>query len=206
MLPKSPAFELELHQVQGAEKAANVRYQYELAIWNQLSPEDPDKTPRPKPRRYSVGDTTIEAVVSLLGRTPRGLLLACDEAAVFFERMNAYLFLLTAFQTGLRLSELFGLAWDDIDFAGHAIEVRRGYSHGRFSTPKSRKGRRVDMSDQLAQTLLEHRQVIQVLHGRLPVTDVTPQGGKASSVQLVFPNQSGGPADGDNFLKRMFVP
>lgn len=117
-----------------------------------------------------------------------------------------YPFLLTAFRTGLRLGELLGLAWDDIDFAGHAIEVRRGYSHGRFSTPKSRKGRRVDMSDQLAQTLLKHRQVIQILHGRLPVTDVTPQGGKSCSAQLVFPSQSGGPTDGDNFRKRVFVP
>jgi integrase len=53
----------------------------------------------------------------------------------------------------VRFGEAIGLQWGDIDFQGRFIEVRRTLSHHRLSTPKSRKGRRVDMSLQLTETL-----------------------------------------------------
>jgi integrase len=60
-----------------------------------------------------------------------------------------YPFYLTAFRTGMRLGELLGLKWGDIDFFGKFIHVRRSFKLGRFSTPKNGKTRRVDMSDML---------------------------------------------------------
>ena len=58
-----------------------------------------------------------------------------------------YPLLLTAFRTGMRLGELLGLAWADIDFAANSIHVQRSYSHGHWSTTKSHKSRLVDMDD-----------------------------------------------------------
>lgn len=108
--------------------------------------------------------------------------------------------LLCAFRTGMRLGELLGLAWDDIDFGGNTIEVRRAYSHGHFSTPKSGKSRTIDMSDQLRQTLLAHQgDVAKRFGGRLP----THQDGDRT-LRLVFPSEQGGPTDGDNFRHRVF--
>ena len=47
----------------------------------------------------------------------------------------------------MRQGELVGLAWEDVHFDSNTIAVRRAYSHGNFTTPKSGKSRVVDMSD-----------------------------------------------------------
>ena len=114
-----------------------------------------------------------------------------------------YALILAAFRTGMRLGELLGLAWADIDFEASAIEVRRSYTHGRWSTPKSQKSRRfVDMSDQLRAILLEHREIIRHrFGGQRPVTRL----GDGTLVELVFPSDVGGPLDGENFRHRVFV-
>ena len=67
-----------------------------------------------------------------------------------------YPLFLTALRTGMRLGELIALQPGDLDFNGGFIEVRRAYSRGRLSTPKSGKSRRVDMSNGLAETLQKH--------------------------------------------------
>jgi integrase len=65
-----------------------------------------------------------------------------------------YPLFLCALRTGMRLGELFGLQWGDIDFQGHFIEVRRTVKDGgQVFPPKNGKIRRVDLSDQLADTL-----------------------------------------------------
>lgn len=66
---------------------------------------------------------------------------------------TSYPFVSLLARTGLRLGEAVGLQWGDIDFNGRFIEVRRTRSNWRITTPKSGKGRRVDMSRQLAETL-----------------------------------------------------
>lgn len=67
------------------------------------------------------------------------------------------LYLAAAF-TGLRLGELLGLRWEDVDFAGSTIRVRRNWSGGREGTPKSGRGRAVPMMDEVAATLTPRRQ------------------------------------------------
>jgi integrase len=57
----------------------------------------------------------------------------------------------------MRKGELRALEWGDLDFRGRFIEVRRGFSKENLSTPKSGKPRRVDMSDQLAAVLTDHK-------------------------------------------------
>eukprot|EP00913_Durusdinium_trenchii_P006217 g5829.t1 len=100
---------------------------------------------------------------------------------------------------------LLGLAWADVDFEANAIEVRRSYSHGHFDTPKSHKGRRVDMSDQLASALQGHRSALLARNGgRQPTTEVPGRRKAEAAVQLVFPSATGGPRDGDNLRRRVF--
>jgi integrase len=57
-------------------------------------------------------------------------------------------------RTGLRLAEALALQWEDVHFRAREIRVARGFSRGHLDTPKSRHGRTVDMSQQLARTLV----------------------------------------------------
>jgi len=55
----------------------------------------------------------------------------------------------------MRLGELLGLQWGDIDWQSKFIHVQRSYKNLRISPTKTGKNRRVDMSDQLAETLFD---------------------------------------------------
>jgi len=81
-----------------------------------------------------------------------------EEVALFLETCLKYYpehypFFLTAFRTGMRLGELLALKWGDIDWHGKFILVRRSYKRGRIDHTKTGKQRRVDMTDQLIDTL-----------------------------------------------------
>jgi integrase len=67
-----------------------------------------------------------------------------------------YPFFLCAFRTGARLGELLALQWGTVDWNGKFIEIRQSYKLGRFSSTKTGKARRVDMSNQLLETLRSH--------------------------------------------------
>jgi len=64
-----------------------------------------------------------------------------------------YPFFMCAFRTGMRLGELLGLQWGDVDWNAKFIEVKRSYKLKSFNPPKNGKVRKVDMSDQLVGTL-----------------------------------------------------
>jgi len=71
------------------------------------------------------------------------------------EHFTAYYpFFLCAFRTGMRLGELLGLSWDDIDWNGRYINVRRSYKKKVVGPTKTGRSRRVDMSKQLCEVLL----------------------------------------------------
>jgi integrase len=97
----------------------------------------------------------------LLTKTPRVkeiVPLTRDELrlllAALQEHFPAYYpIFLTLARTGIRLGEGLALKWEDVDWHGGFIEIRRNFRKGRISTPKSHKQRRVDMSTQLADTL-----------------------------------------------------
>ena len=66
---------------------------------------------------------------------------------------GSYPFVSLLARTGLRLGEAIALQWGEVDFAGHFLTVKRTWSNRRLTTPKSGKSRKVDMSQQLADTL-----------------------------------------------------
>lgn len=77
--------------------------------------------------------------------------------------------LLCGVRAGLRMGELIGLRWGDVDFHGGFLEVRRAVVMGDVTTPKNHKIRRVDMSPQLVdrlQRLKEIRQLEVMAHGK----------------------------------------
>ena len=93
--------------------------------------------------------------------------------------------LLTAVLTGMRQGELFGLQWEDIDFARHQVHVRRSLWHGTLGTPKSRRSRRaIDMPPTLEQAL--------------------QQQSTTRRSEFVFCSERGTPLDADNFRHREF--
>lgn len=104
--------------------------------------------------------------------------------------------ILTAARTGLRFSEWTALRPEDLDFRHGAILVRRGCYHGVVTTPKSGKGRRVDMSRQLAAVLqgwLTLREAEAAVEGRPPGL-------------WLFPGANGKPVDRDTFAYRAWRP
>jgi integrase len=79
-------------------------------------------------------------------------------------------FLLTGAYTGMRLSELLGLGWDDVDFAAGVIHVRHQLARGRRGVPPRRvppktraSDREIPLLPQLATVLREHKR-----HSRFP--------------------------------------
>ncbi len=70
-----------------------------------------------------------------------------------FPLLERTLTILTA-ATGLRISECLGLQWQDIDYNGHRILVRRRWIDGDIDGPKTRaSGRPVPLSEALAEVL-----------------------------------------------------
>ena len=86
--------------------------------------------------------------------------LTKEETAVLLDAFDRhfprhYPMALTLCRTGMRLGEVIGLQWGDIDFHGRFLTVQRGRSKSRTETPKNGKSRRVDMSRQLTDMLLQ---------------------------------------------------
>lgn len=64
----------------------------------------------------------------------------------------------TAVMTGMRRGEILGLQWDDVDFKGNVIRVRRSISNGEIQLPKTEKSRRaVQVGPTLLKTLRAHK-------------------------------------------------
>jgi integrase len=111
---------------------------------------------------------------------------------------------LTALRAGLRKGELIALKWGDIQFGedendrNRYILVQRNYAQGRFTSPKSNKSRRVDLSRQLRNELLalrEQRLLAAIMAGKASIAD-----------DLVFPSQAGTVIKPDNIVPRYMEP
>lgn len=70
---------------------------------------------------------------------------------------------LLALRTGMRLGELFGLQWEDIDFQRKVITVQRSIVCGIVGTPKNGKTRHIPFTDEVGRILFERRKA----HGLL---------------------------------------
>lgn len=104
---------------------------------------------------------------------------------------------LLAVASGLRLGELFGLQWKDVDLDGGAITVQYTLSEVngklKLTEPKTAKGRRrVELPGIAVDALLEHRKLM------------LTEGNLASG--YVFVNRSGGPLRRSHFHAQQFKP
>jgi integrase len=61
--------------------------------------------------------------------------------------------IVTASHTGLRVGELAGLEWDDVDFARHQLRIARNLVRGHLGTPKNGRTRYVPLTPEIAQEL-----------------------------------------------------
>jgi integrase len=111
---------------------------------------------------------------------------------------------MVALRAGLRRGELVALRWGDIQFGDDSehpnrfILVQHNYVRREHTTTKSKKSRRVDMSRELRNNLLELRDARLLrayLEGKTDISD-----------GLVFPSPEGGILDPDNLYHRYFVP
>jgi integrase len=132
--------------------------------------------------------------------------LTREEAQLFLEGVDAdfQLLFLTLLRTGMRWGEAAALRWGDIQFGtseedqNRFIWVRRNWVHGKFTSPKSKKTRRIDLSRQLRRALLEARDT-RMLNAYL-------KGHANLSDELVFPSEAGSVLDHSNVYSRHFLP
>ncbi len=134
--------------------------------------------------------------------------LAREEAETFLQAAKAlcpdrYPLFLTGLRTGMRLGELLAVEWDDIQFgesetdSNRFILVCHNYTHGKFTSPKNRRERRVDLNAELRSVLIElrDRRMLEAM-----------QRGEFEVTGLVFPSETGGPLDSRNVYHRDFLP
>ena len=104
----------------------------------------------PKIKWYPVDKT---GRVDFLLREESDRLLAAAASEPFWYRM-----ILTALRTGLRLGELIGLEWGDIDLDSGQLTVARSVVLGIAALPKSKKTKYVPIASDLAACLAAARQ------------------------------------------------
>jgi integrase len=136
-----------------------------------MTPEDrPEK--RAQARAYEWSDEEIASVFSAAEKLAEGKRARVDYTPL----------LRTAVFTGLRLGELLGLQWQDVDFGERVIVVQRQWTKTHeFSTPKTAAGiRRVPLTEGMVALLKVEKESA---FGR----------GRAKPDDLVFPCREGGP-------------
>ncbi len=96
---------------------------------------------------------------------------------------------LTAIMTGARQGELLGLKWDDINWKNKQVHIQRTFNKGRFFIPKTKGSRRhIDLAPVVVRELKRWRLAC-------PTNDL----------DLVFPNEAGGPMNYSNMVQRYFL-
>lgn len=107
-----------------------------------------------------------------------------------------YALVVCGFRTGLRIGEIIGLQWQDIDFFQRLILVQRNITRGKITTPKSRSSRRyVRMTSQLAEILKQHK---------TRMAERTLKRGWGSMPDWIFTNEDGSPLNYGNFIHRVW--
>ena len=111
---------------------------------------------------------------------------------------------LMALRAGLRKGELIAVKWGDVQFGSSEDDhnryllVQRNFVHGKFTTPKSKKSRRVDLSRELRRVLLELRDTRllgAMMAGKTGIAD-----------DLIFPSKAGTVLDPNNLVHYHFLP
>jgi integrase len=164
----------------------------------------------------TVGDATVSHAVSLLGRLfrhalryrwvdanpvavahkikPKSHITAWtpDQIAAMLDKADAdtQVFLRVAISTGMRIGELSGMYWSDIDLNTGIVSVARQFTAGAFAELKTDRARR---RVPLPQEVLKDLKLWKL---RCPY----------SKLGLVFPSPEGSPLDASNFHHRVWEP
>jgi integrase len=117
---------------------------------------------------------------------------------------DVYPLFLMALRGGLRKGELLAVQWGDIQFGidegdpNRYILVQHNCVYGKFTTPKSKKSRRVDLSQELRGVLLalrDKRMLDAFMKGKTSIAD-----------ELMFPSKAGTVLDPSNLYHNYFLP
>ena len=100
-----------------------------------------------------------------------------------------YPLLAVAIFTGMRKGEILALRWEDINWESSIIVVRRNYTHGKLSRPKTNQIRRIKIPRKLKLILREWQLKA-----------------KPNENDLIFCNEAGNYLDQNNIAKRLFKP
>ena len=159
-----------------------------------------DKSPARKLGRFTKVDRSQQKKATALSRYEAEQFLRSAEEICPVH----YPLFLTALRAGLRRGELIALQWGDIQFgtgeedSNRYIFVQRNWVSGRFTSPKSKKNRRVDMSRQLRAVLIELRD--------RRLLEAFLKDKKSISDDLVFPSEAGTVLQPENLYHRYFLP
>jgi integrase len=145
--------------------------------WTDRNPVAGIEHPGDGDRTYDLRALSVEELEAVIRAVPDDYLGPLDR-----------LLYVTAAMTGMRKGELQALRWMDLDWSARVIRVRRSFSFGEFTTPKSERSvRAVPMADRVAMELARHQQS-------------SPWPGDED---LVFAHPwTGRPYDGQKILKR----
>jgi integrase len=117
---------------------------------------------------------------------------------------DVYPLFLMALRAGLRKGELIAIQWGDIQFGtseedpNRYILVQHNCVYGKFTTPKSKKSCRVDLSQELRRALLELRDK--------RMLEAFMKGKTSIAGELVFPSRAGTVLDPSNLFHYHFLP
>jgi len=151
-------------------------------------------------KKFVKSDKPTHQASAMMREEAEGFLAAVNEVCPEW-----YPFFLTALRAGLfRKGELIALKWDDLQFGADErdpnryILVQQNYVYGKFTSPKNKKPRRVDMSRHLRSVLVElrdERLLAAMMAGKMSIAD-----------DLVFPSQAGTVLKPDNIAPRYMEP
>lgn len=146
--------------------------------WNMIPRNPCDGATPPRPQQTEMRVLTAEQANALLTHT---------------REHPAHALYVLALSTGMRIGELLGLRWDDIDFEGGRLFVRRALQRQNangivFIEPKTSRSRRaIKLGKATIAALRDHKR--NQLNRRISLANLW------QDQDLVFANETGGPVD-----------
>src|SRR5215203_4175617 len=177
-----PASVRQIHAI--VHKALKQAVRFNLIPTNPASKVDP-----PKVRQEEITPLTAEQASKLLD-------------VIHNERDRFEALYVLALTTGLRIGELLGLKWSDIDLDARRLRVSRQLQRGEegliFTESKAASRRTVDLPARTVEALKCHR--------KRRVEETLKAGGAYQDNDLVFTGDLGGPIGPEKVTQRAFKP
>jgi integrase len=137
-----------------------------------------------RPREPQGHESGPPGRIRVLNPTEISALLAAEK-----DQKYCTMFML-AITSGLRQGELIGLKWTDVDWKASQVAVERSFNNQAWYQPKTKESRRrIDLGPATLRNLKLWRLAC-----------------PSSELNLVFPNDAGGPINHNNLVNRHFLP